>query len=255
MRTTLLLLLLVAPLPAAEVRVDSITDLRSTAESGGELKVSLRLQDPLLKTALDYREAPLTTAIDDLGNNLIPPTPDQDDLFRPLHVQPDDPFPSTTMTLHLKSPPRAATRLQKIEGALIVRTFRTQKVVIPNAFETFGTLIEDPLLEAHDIEVQIINPRHAYPGVTEEDRIKQLMKTHLCVEVTGAASKISGIELIDADFNVIPTTSRNFGSPASATWIAAAESPLPQNVAIRLSIPIDPTEHRIPFHLEDVTLP
>jgi hypothetical protein len=250
-----LFLLLPCCLPLrAGVSVQSITDHRTTEPSGNQLKITLQIQEAILETALDYHQVRVTRAEDDLGNSLIL-DPADDEAFRPLQVRPAEPHPITLMNVDLRSPGRRASVIRHLEGSCIVRTFRTQKIVIDRAFETFGRSIENSLLEAHGIEVQVINPRHAHPGVTDEDEIKRLMKTNLCIEVTGAANKIRGMELVDSQFKVIPSRSRHFGSATSAIWICSADQPLPEDTAIRLSIPIDPTEHKIEFKIEDIPLP
>ncbi len=239
----------------AEVSVESVTDLRTTEDPGNQLKLTLNIQDPLLATALDYHQVTITRAEDDLGRSLILPVKEKKDEFLPLEIRSAEPHPSTLMTIDLRSPARRASALRHLQGSFIVRTFRTQKIVIDEAFKTFGQSIENSLLEAHGIEVQIINPRHAHPGVTDEEEIKRLMKTNLCIEVTGAAKKIRDMELIDPQFQVIPSRSRTYGSSRSAIWICSADHPLPEDTAIRLSIPIDPTEHTIQLDLKDIPLP
>lgn len=260
MRTAFFILLLAVFCPCLEagVTVESITDFRTTETPGNQLKINLNIQDPLLSTALDYHQLVISRAEDDQGTNLIPPDEEgkeKKDDFQTLQTRPSEPHPSTQMTFSLLSPPRQASTLKHLQGSVTVRTFRTQKIVIEKAFDTFGRMIDDPLLKAHGIDVQVINPRHAHPGVTEEEEIKRLMKTNLCVEVTGAANKIRGMELIDPQFNIIPSRSRTYGSSRRAIWICAADEPLPNDAAIRLSIPIDPTGHKIEFNLKDIPLP
>jgi hypothetical protein len=255
MRRGLPLLLLCPALATAQITVtlDRFVETRTASPETSRLRCELRLAGPGLDDALDFGNPRLTTATDDQGRALAP-APGSPGVFLPLRPIPGAP-PQAVATLDLAAPPRSSRALARLAGSLDLRFYRYQIVRIANATESTDTDFKDPLFAAHGFAVRIVHPRHAFPELSGAETEDALRRRAVCLEITGNAAALRGLELRGPDDRPIAARTVSFGTRQFTLWAAAADTPLPPGAQALLRIPIDPETRPVPFDLRDLTLP
>ncbi|MEO0454489.1 MAG: hypothetical protein AAFY98_10185 [Verrucomicrobiota bacterium] len=239
---------------SAKVEWKTTNETRSTESLAQSAEVILRLTDDRLESALDFGDIEVSEALDEKGNSLISSKSEQSASYRPLRIRPTLP-PSADIRIPIKCPEREANSIQTLKGAFSIRTFKSQKVVIDPAKQPLNEIVENDLLDAHGLEVTLIDIGHAYPEIRDKETLGRLSEQAVAVEISSTKTEIREIELITTEFEVIPSQKHHFGTRSSMIWGARANKPLPEGYAVRISIPIAPEEHRILFDLKDLPLP
>jgi hypothetical protein len=231
------------------------SEYRSTAAGEGECHIAFTLTGGQLKAALEAGQWEITEATDNTGAPLIL-LDGYADNFQPLKKNPAASGPdSATVKLGLTNPSRAATSIQTLKGSLGINVYRRQVVIIEDLDQNLNQLIENPLFQAHDFTVQVIDPQHAYPGYSSATEKAELLSRAVALRIEGEIDKVDSFTLVAPDGTEIPTRAAGFGAGRSRIMALMADTPLPAGTTAHLLIPIDPKEIRIPFSFTNIQLP
>lgn len=234
------------------VSLERVVDIRSREKEESRLAITLRIQGEAVASSLEYGAVQITEpavmagkigAADEAGFAALKRGGFGDRLSEAF------------LTFELPSPPRSRSDFPVLSGTLKLKTFRQQLVPIEKVLTKRNQTIEDPLFKAHGIVVRVVDPRQAFPGVTEEAELAKLSVSVVALEISGSSGKVREFVLESPDGKKILSRAGSFGAGRTLLLSRRSDEPLPEDVVARVLIPVSPEEVKVPFRLEKVELP
>jgi hypothetical protein len=159
------------------------------------------------------------------------------------------------LSFELPSPARTQISWPVVSGSFKLKLYRQQLVPIEKVLSKRNQVVEDPLLKAHKIELRVVDPRQAFPGVTEDVEVSKLLASVVALEIIGNTRQVREFLLETPEGKRIPTRAGSFGAGRTLILSQRSEEPLAENVVAKVVIPVAPEQVEVPFLLEKVELP
>ncbi|NJK92106.1 MAG: hypothetical protein HC904_09935 [Blastochloris sp.] len=233
------------------VSVERVVDVRSAEADESRISLTLKLEGEVVAQALEYGQVELA---EPAGWKAKVVATDAEG-FAPLKHRGLGKGREATLLLELPSPPRTQTSLPVLAGHLTLKTYRQQVVLIQDLRNKRNQTMTDPLFEAHGIKVRVVEPRQAFPGLSDPLELTKLEESCVAVEIIGDIRKVREILLETPEGEAIPSRSSSFGAGRTLILALRAEQALPEKVVAKILIPVAPQSLRVPFRLENVSLP
>jgi hypothetical protein len=250
------LILLAADSPAQEsglrVTLERLVDVRSQEKDESRLGLTLKIRGESLSSALEYGAVQITEPAVMAGKV----GGADEEGFAPLKRSGfGDNLTEALLSFELPSPPRSQGSFAVLGGTLKLRTYRQQLVPIEKVLTKLNQTVADPLFKVHGIEVRVVDPRQAFPGVTEETEVAKLVASSVALEISGSTRKVREFVLETPEGKRIASRAGSFGAGRTLILSRRSDEPLPENVVAKVVIPVSPEEVKVPFRLEKVELP
>jgi hypothetical protein len=232
--------------------LEKITDLRSSDPADSRLILTLKITGTSLDQALEYGDFRVNEP-EVLTGKISGADPDG---FAPLRrIEFSQEQKEAYLTVELPSPTRGQSAWPVFSGTLKLRTYRRQLVPIEQVLTKLNQTISDPLFKVHGIDVRVVDPRQAFPGIREEAELKKLQAEAVALEISGNTRKVRAFVLETAQGQTLKTRAGSFGAGRVLTLSQRSEEALPPDTKANVLIPISPEDVLVPFHLKNISLP
>lgn len=234
------------------VSLERLVDLRSLDKADSRLAITLKIKGDQVSSALEYGDVRINEPEPRTGTI----SGADEEGFAPLKRSGfGDKLGEALLAFELPSPPRNQMSFTILAGTLKLRSYRQQLIPIEKIQTKLNQTIQDPLLKAHGIELRVVDPRQAFPGVTEETELARLKSSVVALEISGNTRKIRDFVLETPEGKEVLSRAGSFGAGRTLILSRRSEEPLPENVIAKVLIPVSPEVVPVSFRLEKVELP
>jgi hypothetical protein len=241
-----------AQLPPVAVSLKQVVDTRSSDVNESRLSITLKIEGELVAQAFEYG----TVELQEPSNVVVKIGLTDEKGYAPLKRGGfGDKLSEALLSFELASPLRNQSAFPLLVGAFKLKTYRQQLIPVGNVLARRNETLRDPLFEAHGMKVRIVDPRQAFPGLTDEAEVAKLLTSSVAIEFTGETKKVRSFILETLEGKPIRTFAGSFGAGRTLILSQRASEPLPVDVVAKILIPVAPEEISVPFKLENVVLP
>lgn len=243
----------------AEVRVDQISDRRTSSGSFASMTLSLQMPTVMSSTVAASRVV-VTSATDDAGNNLLPDSSQEPSFQENLRGEmlpkgaPDAPV---SVSLELKNPPRTATLLREAKGE--IELFMPSKD--PNSVAELSKFLpgsgkaqSSKALKANGVEITFLTPAQveAENQKREEYARINLQENEVAVRIKDPNKRIHDLRYVDGNGELKRLSlNESDGVGVLSTWSGKPEP----NWKLRVMMKSPKNTVKYAFALKDVQLP
>lgn len=164
--------------------------------------------------------------------------------------QPEASADHITVEVRFDPPPRSATHIVELAGALELRTGQPREVVIEGVAAGTTRAVEDPTLAEAGLKVELVDSSQKSGYLLAGEPGKSVT-----LRVSGNVDALLDVDLVSAANEPLYASQMTSTSDAMTVIVLEDDAKLPPDARLRLSVAVGTSTVAVPFSFKDIPLP